>query len=173
MELFRHFATSMEGRRASSRLLAVCRHLLTSLDGLHVPEQAVPPPLVAPSLVSAASPQPLLRQDVATQQCHREDLIDEFSTRGLVVLAPSALGVPAEIHETIYARRLSSSSNLVNSIPEIIEVLNAPGVVAALNLLAGRDYAIVPFCHAFFASAGTDQCWHKDDNVRRVLSPST
>ena len=149
----------MEGRAETSRILAVvCQHLLApDLETLSRPE---PLPAARPPRRVAG------KRDSGTA---RDVLIDEFSTRGLVVLAPSTLGVPEELHKTIFAKRLANSSSMVNSIPEVIEVLNAPGVVAALEVLGGRDYAIVPFCHAFFASGGTDQCWHKDDNVRLLL----
>ena len=51
------------------------------------------------------------------------------------------------------------------SIPEILEVVNAPGVVAACDRLVGKNWAIVPFTHNTpFASGGYDQHWHKDDN---------
>ena len=112
--------------------------------------------------------QGVLQQENVVVQRGIDGLIDEFTARGLVVLPPETLGVPADLHETIFAKRLSSTGSMVNSIPEMIEVLNAPGVIAALDVLAGRDYAIVPFCHAFFASGATDQCWHKDDNVRII-----
>jgi hypothetical protein len=70
--------------------------------------------------------------------------------------------VPRALHEAIFAKMIASSGGMVNSTPEVIDILHAPGVVAALDLLAGRDWAIVPFCHAFFASGGGDQCWRKD-----------
>lgn len=128
----------------------------------------MPPCLPRPEvpLPAAAAPPRAHAGPCDSTSTARDVLIDEFSTRGMVVLAPSTLGVPVELHEMIFAKRLASSSSMVNSIPEIIELLNAPGIVAALEVLGGPDYAIVPFCHAFFASGSTDQCWHKDDNVR-------
>ena len=51
------------------------------------------------------------------------------------------------------------------NIPDVLEVLKAPGVIAACNQLVGENWAIVPFTHnASFASGPKDQHWHKDDN---------
>ena len=46
----------------------------------------------------------------------------------------------------------------------MLEILNAPGVVAACNRLVGKNWAIVPFTAVPLASNGKDQIWHKDDN---------
>lgn len=96
-------------------------------------------------------------------------LVADFVTRGLVVLPPEALGIPASIHERLYARQQQAlhAKTPINShtIPEILDVLAAPGLVAACNRLLGRNFAIVPFTHhAPFLSGSNDQHWHKDDN---------
>ena len=50
-------------------------------------------------------------------------------------------------------------------IPDVLDVINAPGVVAACDQLVGDNWAIIPFTHnASFTSAGRNQHWHKDDN---------
>ncbi|MDC0213208.1 HEAT repeat domain-containing protein [Gammaproteobacteria bacterium] len=106
-----------------------------------------------------------------------EDLIKDYVTRGLVVLSPQALGIPETLHETIYdkERKAFSDKKLIDAelIPEILEVLNAPGLAEACNNIVGEDWAIVPFTHNTpFVSGSHDQHWHKDDtgpfNARRV-----
>ena len=99
-----------------------------------------------------------------------EHLLRDFASRGLVALAPDALGVPDELHDAIYRKEREAfidNRRTVSAatIPEILDVINAPGVVSACEQLAGRNYAIVPFTHnAPFASGAHDQHWHKDDN---------
>lgn len=98
-----------------------------------------------------------------------ERLVLDFACRGLVVLAPESLGIPAEKHARIYAQEkaayLAKRPITPANIPEVLEVLNAPGLVAACNQLVGENWAIVPFTHnASFTSGARDQHWHKDDN---------
>ena len=98
-----------------------------------------------------------------------EQLLVDFASRGLVVLAPESLGVPVDVHERIYAREKDAFNQKVpitaSLIPEILDIINAPGVVHACNQLVGENWAIVPFTHnAPFASGSFDQHWHKDDN---------
>ena len=96
-------------------------------------------------------------------------LIQDFASRGLVVLAPEDLGVPVEIHEQIFVKEKAEvDANrpvTPGGIPEVLQVLTSPGLVAACNQLIGENWAIVPFTHnASFVSGGRDQHWHKDDN---------
>jgi hypothetical protein len=89
--------------------------------------------------------------------------------RGMVVLSPESLGVPPEVHARIYEqeKRAFSAKERITAelIPDILEVLNAPGLVAACNKLVGHRWAIVPFTHNTpFVSGSHDQHWHKDDN---------
>ena len=99
-----------------------------------------------------------------------EHLLRDFASRGLVVLPPEALGIAPRIHETIYRKQKllfveKRSAISIAAIPEILEVTNAPGVVAACDQLVGKRWAIVPFTHnAPFPSGAHDQHWHKDDN---------
>lgn len=98
-----------------------------------------------------------------------ERLVQDFASRGLVVLAPESLGIPAAVHERIYQREKQAVGGgehvTPELIPDVLEVINAPGVVAACNQLVGENWAIVPFTHnATFSSGGRDQHWHKDDN---------
>ena len=98
-----------------------------------------------------------------------ERLIQDFVSRGLVVLGPDDLGIPTTVHDTIYEKEKAAVRAkrrvTATAIPEILEVVNAPGVVAACDRLVGRNWAIVPFTHNTpFASGAYDQHWHKDDN---------
>ena len=98
-----------------------------------------------------------------------EQLVQDFASRGLVVLSPESLGIPLEVHERIYQREKQAVGTgervTPELIPDVLEVINAPGVVAACNQLVGENWAIVPFTHnATFSSGGRDQHWHKDDN---------
>ena len=96
-------------------------------------------------------------------------LAQAFASRGIVVLAPENLGIPVDIHESIYAEEKEAhrvgKPVSASSIPGVLEVLKAPGLVAACNQLVGENWAIVPFTHnASFTSGSGDQHWHKDDN---------
>ncbi len=98
-----------------------------------------------------------------------ERLVQDFASRGLVVLAPESLGIPSDVHDRVYAQEKAAyharKPVTPSSIPEVLEVLNAPGLVAACNQLVGENWAIVPFTHnASFTSGAGDQHWHKDDN---------
>jgi HEAT repeat protein len=98
-----------------------------------------------------------------------EYLIQDFASRGLVVLAPESLGVAPEIHQQIYEqekRALKAKTPVTAaSIPGVLDIINSPGVVDACNQLVGKNWAIVPFTHnASFTSGARDQHWHKDDN---------
>lgn len=98
-----------------------------------------------------------------------ERLVQDFASRGLVALSPESLGIPAVVHTRIYEQELAAylarKPVTPASIPDILAVLNAPGLVSACNQLVGENWAIVPFTHnAPFASGPRDQHWHKDDN---------
>ena len=98
-----------------------------------------------------------------------EHLVRDFASRGLVVLSPESLGIPAEIHPRIHQRekRAVAAGEFVTPelVADVLEVISAPGVVSACNQLAGENWAIVPFTHnATFPSGSKDQHWHKDDN---------
>ncbi len=97
-----------------------------------------------------------------------ELLVQEFASRGLVVLDPESLGIPLDVHERIYVKEkaayIAKQSVSTTSIPEVLEVLKAPGLIAACNQLVGENWAIVPFTHnAAFTSGAMEQHWHKDD----------
>ena len=98
-----------------------------------------------------------------------ERLIEDYASRGLVVLAPEALGVPDSLHQAIFEKEYAAfrAGDRVGpaNVPEILQLLAAPGLVAACDQLLGEDWAIVPYTHNTpFVSGGGDQHWHKDDN---------
>ena len=85
------------------------------------------------------------------------------------MLAPESLGLPLDIHERIFEREkqdFGEGKDIVPAdFPEVLDVINSPGVVGACNKLVGENWAIVPFTHnAPFPSGPGDQHWHKDDN---------
>ena len=106
-------------------------------------------------------------------------LVQDFVSRGIVVLAPESLGIPTEVHNRVYAKEKKAYDEQVSaiathptvsrvspaSVPDVLEVLKAPGLISACNQLIGENWAIVPFTHnASFVSGKKDQHWHKDDN---------
>ena len=99
------------------------------------------------------------------------DLVrQEFASRGLFVLSPEDVGVSSEIHSCIFTKEKELVDNGApvrpSDIPEVLDVINAPGVLSVCNSLLGKNWAIVPFTHnASFTSGGNDQHWHKDDNA--------
>lgn len=98
-----------------------------------------------------------------------ERLVQDFATRGMVVLSPESLGIPTEVHDRVYQKEkaayLAKKPIRPASIPDIFDVLNAPGLIAACNQLVGKNWAVVPFTHnASFTSGQWNQHWHKDDN---------
>ena len=99
-----------------------------------------------------------------------ESLVQDFASRGLVILSPESLGIPVEIHAEIYEQQKKAhqvhKTVSASSIPTILEVLNSPGLVSTCNQLVGKNWAIIPCMHcASFPSGGRDQHWHKDDNA--------
>lgn len=96
-------------------------------------------------------------------------LVLDFAIRGLVVLSPESLGIPAEVHAEVYKQEKAVHDTGVRvtpaNVPAVLDLLKAPGLVAACNQLVGKNWAIVPFTHnASFTSGARDQHWHKDDN---------
>ena len=80
-----------------------------------------------------------------------ENLEADFVSRGLVALAPESLGIPTEIHQHIYSlakqARLEKKRITADLIPEVLDIIDAPGVVDACQRLVGKklgDSAIHP-----------------------------
>ena len=92
-------------------------------------------------------------------------LIEEFAMRGMVVLGPGDIGVPMELHRTVFEKEKIAVQEglggfILSRVPEVVDVINSPGIVSACNQIVGEGWAIVPFCHhATFASGGRDQHW--------------
>ena len=100
-----------------------------------------------------------------------ERLVVDFTNRGLVILSPESLGIPLDTHDLIYQQQkqaVQERKQITPSlIPEVLEVINSPGLVAAGNQLVGENWAIVPFSSGSITSGARDQHWHKDDNAPR------
>ena len=112
---------------------------------------------------------PKHNQSISYTPLDRDTIIQDYCSRGIVVLAPEALGIPQSTHTQIYTRqkRLFQEKEhmTATTIPKILEIIDAPGVVAACDWLIGKNWAIVPFTHnSPFMSGSNDQHWHKDDN---------
>jgi hypothetical protein len=99
----------------------------------------------------------------------QERLVQDFASRGLVLLAPESLGLPLNVHERIFAEQKraheAGKRPWPADIPEVLDVINSPGVVTACNQIVGENWAVVPAMHcAPFTSGARNQHWHKDDN---------
>ena len=99
----------------------------------------------------------------------QDQIIRDFVTRGLIVLPPEELGIGSDVHDRIYTKEReifrAGERATTSRIPEVLEITNAPGLVAVCNLILGENWAIVPYTHnAPFVSGSNDQHWHKDDN---------
>lgn len=98
-----------------------------------------------------------------------DTLVRDFASRGLVALAPEDLGIPLAIHDIIYEKEKAAFNAkryiTASVIPEVLDVIDSPGVVDACDRLVGKNWAIVPFTHNTpYLSGSRDQHWHKDDN---------
>ena len=96
-------------------------------------------------------------------------LIADFVSRGMVLLSPDDVGVAPEVHQRIYEAEKAAMAQRQSlkpaDVPEMLEVLDAPGLVAACDRLVGPNWAIVPSMHcSSFVRGGRNQHWHKDDN---------
>jgi ectoine hydroxylase-related dioxygenase (phytanoyl-CoA dioxygenase family) len=99
---------------------------------------------------------------------HPSSIIGEFACRGVALISPDDLGLSADVHKRVYEQELLARDQhniSPESVPAILEILRAPGLIASVNQLVGENWAIVPFTHnAAFESGAHDQMWHKDDN---------
>lgn len=104
----------------------------------------------------------------------RVELLREYVSSGVVVLPPEDLGIPVETHDRIYRimrdrlqnKTLGSNLSYYEAVPALAHLFEAPGLVATLDNILGKDWAFVPFMHSMFVKAGDqDQGWHKDDNA--------
>ena len=106
---------------------------------------------------------------IASSLTDEDQIIRDFVTRGLIVLPPEELGIGSDVHDRIYTKEReifrAGERATTSRIPEVLEITNAPGLVAVCNLILGENWAIVPYTHnTGFVSGSRDQHWHKDDN---------
>ncbi|MEM7079294.1 MAG: HEAT repeat domain-containing protein [Pseudomonadota bacterium] len=105
---------------------------------------------------------------------------EEFVVDGITVLSPDML--PDVDDDTLYDRAAQIYTDLaaapsktahldtlgdralVQAVPELQVLLNAPALVAALETLVGPDYLIHPHCFLHEAT-GRDQVFHQDGNL--------
>eukprot|EP01046_Picozoa_sp_COSAG06_P018593 COSAG06_NODE_1300_length_9944_cov_248.353784_5_plen_259_part_00 len=98
----------------------------------------------------------------------------EYVSSGVVVLPPEEMGIPLDAHHGLYDamceklndKTLGSNLSYYEAVPALAHLFEAPGLVATLDNILGKDWAYVPFMHSMFVKAGDqDQGWHKDDNA--------
>ena len=133
--------------RHGRRVLAIAQHTAAAASSSSVP----------------LDPHRDLRPDYNPARSDQSKLVDEFAMRGMVVLGPEDLQVPQSLHRTVFdkeQRAIGRGGFILSRVPEVVDVINSPGLVAAADKLVGPGWAIVPFCHhATFASGGRDQHW--------------
>ena len=113
-------------------------------------------------------------------------ILSDIVAQGYHVLGPQSLRMPAQRHDEIYERcvarwradggyskgkadTLGDMAGRLHShvLPELREVLSAPGLVDAVEAILGPRWALQPFIHSLFLQDGTRnrQEWHADDNA--------
>jgi hypothetical protein len=107
--------------------------------------------------------------------------LDEFCSRGMVVLPEEQIGLPPGWHEKLVARALETGAHhggfgkqqlrVPGSVlPFFEELLTAPGVEAGVASLLGPGWAVMPFSNGGQNKTkdpngpGSDQHWHCDEN---------
>jgi hypothetical protein len=99
----------------------------------------------------------------ATLDSVQQQHLREFVSRGVTIVGPEEHGLPAEIHRQVWENLKAGNGGdgIGTRMPEMVTVLNSPGMVRALNAIMGEDWAIVPFIHSGFGGAGpNDQTWY-------------
>ena len=98
----------------------------------------------------------------------RLDVLREYVSSGVIVLPPEKLGIPVETHDRMYDtmrdrlhdKTLGSNLSYYEAVPALAHLFEAPGLVATLDTILGKDWAFVPFMHSMFVKAGDqDQGW--------------
>ena len=88
---------------------------------------------------------------IASSLTDEDQIIRDFVTRGLIVLPPEELGIGSDVHDRIYKKEKeifrAGERATTSRIPEVLEITNAPGLVAVCNLILGENWAIVPYTH--------------------------
>jgi hypothetical protein len=179
MQQLKKYGTAVAPVMAARRRLGALRQHLVA-GSLHSTEVEQPwdgrgAMLTVGLEAHAAAPHDIVRDGLSAAQ------LREFISRGLLVLTPQQLQTPTELHQKIFARcnEIGSGStgpqlglhNYVERVPELLELLNAPGVDKAIASIIGEGWAIVPWTHNHIVAGDSDQHWHKDDlmpsNARR------
>jgi len=95
--------------------------------------------------------------------------LEQFLQKGFLVLPPAG---SAELHSTIYARAWAIhakgpeetwklADGVLSAIPELQQVVEAPGVRQGLTSILGEGYMLHGHRH-LHVSTGNNQMWHKD-----------
>lgn len=126
----------------------------------------------APTAPRAAHGDPAAASEAADGR--RVAQLREYVSSGVVVLPPEEMGIPLDAHHGLYDamceklndKTLGSNLSYYEAVPALAHLFEAPGLVATLDNILGKDWAYVPFMHSMFVKAGDqDQGWHKDDNA--------
>ena len=118
------------------------------------------PPAAAPAAADLSAEAEGGRSEAldAAQQQH----VFEFVTRGVTVVGPEEHGLPIDHHSTIWdnLKAGQGGDGAGTRMTELVQMLNSPGLVSALDAIMGKDWAIVPFIHSGFGGSGNnDQTW--------------
>ena len=157
----------MRATPAQRRLNCVARNFLvgalrgdvatakTNVKTLSVACGASPP--------SDGTEQPLSQQELQPLDRVQIKHVREFISRGVTVVGPEEHGLPqVEIHSRIWENLKAGKGGdgIGTRMPELVQVLNSPGMVRALDAIMGVGWAIVPFIHSGFGGSGkSDQTW--------------
>ena len=145
----------MVGLSASRRLGCLVRHLECPEQLLAVPAAASTDGRAEEHSATAPPPPPALD---SVQKQH----LREFISRGVTIVGPEEHGLPIELHKQVWQNLKDGKGgdSIGTRMPEMVQVLNSPGMVRALNAIMGENWAIVPFIHSGFGGAGrNDQTW--------------
>ena len=149
---------------ARRRLGCLTRHLDRSES------QVSAAPTAASTQEHARATAPVTALDSVQKQHLRE-----FVSRGVTIVGPEQHGLPAEIHTQVWdnLKAGKAGDGIGTRMPEMVKVLNSPGMVRALNAIMGQDWAIVPFIHSGFGGAGrNDQTWYAMRRATSAMPPS-
>ena len=114
---------------------------------------------------------------VAEQGGLSEQQLKDYTTRGFIVLTPQQLGTPEKLHRDTFQRCVAVEAespqgsggfklhNYTEKLPELMQILNSPGVDRAVASILGDKWAIVPWTHNMILPGSSDQHWHKDDSM--------
>ena len=170
----------LQGRVRGEMVLAATRRLgslVRQLKGSESHELGAAQ--LAVSVPSAAASTPSRRaQESASLPAVLDSVqkqhLREFISRGVTIVGPEEHGLPTEVHKQVWENLKAghSGDGIGTRMPEIVEVLNSPGMVRALNAIMGEDWAIVPFIHSGFGGAGpNDQTWCATCSTQALLGP--